>query len=68
MGNPEKLEDARNDLGFIECRMSEIGHFDSPELDKLVDEAQGHIMEAKDALKEALIVLRMIYPWTEEDA
>lgn len=66
MGSPDKLEDARNDLGSLECRISEIGRFDCPELDKLVDQAQGHVMEAKDALKEALIVLRRVYPWTEE--
>lgn len=67
MGSPDKLEDARNDLGSLECRITEIGRFDCPELDKLVDQAQGFVMEAKDALKEALIVLRRVYPWIEEE-
>jgi len=64
MGNPDKLEDARNDLGSLECRIADIGRFDSPDLDKLVDDAQGHVMEAKDALKEALILLKRVYSWT----
>lgn len=67
MGSPDKLAEAQNDLGFIECRMAEIGRFDCPELDKLIDEAQGQVMEAKDTLKAALVVLRKVYPWTEEE-
>lgn len=60
MGSPDKLEDARNSLGSLECQITEIGRFDSPKIDKLVDEAQGFVMEAKDALKAALALLKKL--------
>lgn len=60
MGSPDKLEEVRNDLGFLECRLGDIGRFDSPDIDKLVDEAAGFVMEAKDALKAALALLKKL--------